>query len=734
MKFYSLLISVIVMFFSAYSYADTDIISNVSIEGLQNVKLKDVLSAVTLKKGECYAENKVRERAGSIAKLGYFDYVGFRFDAINGNLTFLVTEKPFIESVVFRGNFEFSTRQLKNASLLKENGYYNISKLEETKRKISNLYGDKGYVDCKIEVYPTVNAETNRMSVTFLITENSKIIIGGVRIEGATYFKDKKILGLMKTKAKKVFKENIYQLDLQSIETFYKNNGFMDYKFISSNITYNQARTEMFLTLNIAEGSRYKIGSVSYKGNFAVGDAEMKKVVEVKKGQIFEPYNIEKTLFRIAQLYGNKGYLKVEITPYFNKRDIEGLVDINLSIEENEIIYVGNIYIDGLVFTKDKVVRREMVIMPGDVLSLEKLRRSFERIYNLGFIDSVSHSISLTDMPNIVDIKLSIGENERMPGRFDISLGYSHEYDSLFGKAQVEFVNILGLGKKLFLFCKFDLERQDYEVSWTEPWLFDKNLNLIVTLFNINSIKSPDAFSRDKEKTRRGFDIEMSRGINDYLDLFFGYRWEYVEFYNKDDKRISSAFYQFLYNSTDYPFNPSRGNLQRITLQLASKFLGGDVNFIKLVTKSSWFFPIFWKFVLVVNFEGGLIMPYSKQPNIPDTEKFYVGRRNAAVVRGYEQDEVSPEKGGEIMGVIGVEYRFPIVSNKEWKTVIQGVLFSDIGRAWEKKELHLDDARLSVGFGIRLINPIIPLRFEWGYGLDRAKRTPLFYFGFRSIF
>ncbi|MDR3274460.1 MAG: outer membrane protein assembly factor BamA [Endomicrobium sp.] len=763
------LFALLLMFLSVFVYADddskklknentdptanlkksTDIISEVLIEGLKNVKARRVLPVVKLKKGKYYSNDIAREDVRSILKLGDFDNVEFKFDRNCGKFVFVVIEKPYIESVIFKGNSEFSKRKLRSMSALKEKDYYDVLKLEETKKKISTLYGDNGYADCQIEVYPTVDVDTNKMTVTFLITENNKMVIGSVDIEGAVYFKGKKILKVMKTKPKKIFKEDIYQNDLKSIEKFYKDNGFMDYSFISSTTVYNDARTEVFLKLNISESVKYKINSVAYDGNFAVDDKEMKKIIKIKKGQIFNQNRITETVQSIFEIYLDKGYLHAEIIPSFSKGDTEGLVDMNLSIKENSITYVGNIYIDGLVSTKDKAIRRELLLKTGDMLSVGKVRRSVEKIYNLGFIEKADPQVLPSQVADVMDLSFSITESK--PGMFSTGVGYS-SVDEFIGSLQLQHMNLFGLAQKLNFLCEFGSKKQNYQIEWKDPWVFNKNINLTLSAFDINRRRdykddNKDAYNEHKIGGMAG----VSRRFNDYISLLFVYKYEYVKLLNiKEDvkyevdkinphnpSKISSISPGIKYDSRDYIFDPSKGNRQFANIEIASDLLGGEENFVKGIVMSSWYFPTFWKLVLSVNFECGVI----KGHKIPGSEKFYLG--GADTIRGYKyRTEIGSPNGGEVKGLINVEYKFPIVSEKG-RTIVQGLLFYDIGGVWENcsdVNLHLGTSsknlRSGVGFGIRFVTPIFPLRLDWGYGLNHEKREPLqqFYFNIGNIF
>jgi outer membrane protein insertion porin family len=729
----------IVMLFSVYSYADASVVSNVSIDGLQNVKPKSVLLVTNLKKGKCYSIAAAKEDIRSILKTGYFDNVEVRFDNTGGSLTFVVEEKPYIESIVFKGNLKFSNGKLKRESMLKEKNYYDFSKLEETKEKIRALYGANGYADCEIEVYPTTDVDTNKMTITFLVTENNRIIIEEVKVEGTFFFKEKEILKLMKTSPKKIFNEDIYKEDLKLIEVFYKNNGFIDYRFISSTVGYNDARTKMFLILNIGEGRRYKIGSITYGGNSVIDNKEIKKMIKFKKDQIFNQIKITETMNAICEFYCERGYMNAEVVPHFNKDVDGGIVNVNLSIKENAVLYVGNIYIDGLVSINDKVIRRELLVKPGEVFADKKLLKSIERIYNLGFVNNIEYEVLATDKPGIVDLKILIteGDSSMITG----GIGYSLE-NQFFASMQIQQMNIFRFGQKLSLCCEVSKKRNEYEVEWTEPWIFDRNVGLALNAFNIkkdrNYANMDDANLYKENKI--GFEVKAGPRINNYMKLLFGYSYEHVNLldmslpvkaeiekaFDLSRDKTSSIFTQFEYDLRDFIFNPSRGSIYIANLNLASSFFGGNVDFVKGTFKSTWFFPTFWKFILSVNLQSGVIIPYNGQVRIPIYNRFYLG--GSDTIRGYAyRTEIGPKNGGTIMGFMNIEYKFPIVFDKK-REFIQGIIFYDIGGSWESYDAinlilgsERENIRSSIGFEIKIMTPVLPLRFGFGYGLNHKE-------------
>jgi outer membrane protein insertion porin family len=721
---------------SVFSYAD-NIISKVNIKGLCNVKGKTVLSEIKLKRGKVYSLESARAAVRSITELEYFDECTFTFDRNTGILTFDVVEKPYVERVVFKGNIEFSNNKLKDASILKEKDFYDILKLEESKKKILKLYGDKGYADCVIEAHPTIDIDTNRLTVTFLITENNKILIGDIKVEGAISYPKKKIFKLMKKiKPKRIFKDENYQEDLLGIETFYKNNGFMDYKLVTSTISFNKSRTEMFLTLNINEGVKYKIGEITFDGNSVLEDKELKRAVKFKKGQVFNEQKITETKQDIVESYADKGYLQAQIVPDFHK--IGDIVNIDWNIKENSIVYVGNIYIEGVESTKEKVIRRELLLKTEHVFSRKKLIGSVQRIRNLGFIDSVEpHLSSPTGDPDIVDLALEIAEGK--PGNINAGVGYS-SLDKVVFTVGLMHMNLFGLGQHLDFSVEYGKKKTDFNINWTEPYIFNKNMSLTLSAFDMLKKKDYSVVTNAYDEHRTGFSIGVGPRVSPLVSLMFGYRYENVMLSKIDDSvkqkieassdlsqdRTTSVFAQIVYDSLDYRYDPTRGNRQSLAVNLAGSYLGGEVDYVRTVFKSSWFLPVVWKFVFSARLEVGSIVSYGHSKTVHLSERFYIGGPES--VRGYKyRTEIGPADGGNYEAVLNFEYKFPILAERD-NSILVGAFFYDIGGGWGSsgtvKWLGTgeNNLRSSAGFELRFAMPIFPIRIGWAYGFNHKEK------------
>ncbi len=749
-------VTVLLVFLAASLPVFGQKVASVSIEGLKNVKEKAVRGQLKTRTGKQYSEDIVTGDIQNILGLGYFDNAEVTVDSSTWRITFKVMEKPFIKKIAVKGNKKFSQGRIKDEMLLKEKEYYDLSKMEESKTKIATLYGDKGYADMKLEVYPTVDEATNQMTVSFLITEGNRILIGDVILEGVNSFKPKKVRKLMKTRRSKVYKEETLQEDRREIEKFYKNNGYNNVKVSEPEIEYNAERTRMVVIVTVNEGPRYKIGTIGFAGNTVFGEQELRKPMAIKSGEIFNDERLQESRQSMLEMYSDRGYLHAQVEPQYDEDPQKGIMDITFTIAEDAIVYMGNVFIDGLVSTKEKVIRREITLKEGDVFSAAKVRRSLEKIYNLGFIDAVEPQIMPTEKPDVMDLGLNVTEGK--PGMLSAGAGYS-SVDQFVGTLQVQHINLFGRAQRLNLTWEFGARKQNYEISWTEPWFLDRPMSFGLSAFNTDRLRDYGSVTSAYHEARKGGSASFGPRLSDILSLQFTYSYEQVEIYDIDQTVLaaiqaeqananilsngitSSLSSQIVRDTRDNIFDASRGNRQSLSVQLAGGPLGGTENFVKPIVRTSWFFPTFWKFVFSLNGTAGLVQNFAPSDDVKSWERFYVG--GADTVRGYAyRDEIGPDRGGKMMAVFNAEYKFPIVQERK-RTILQGAFFADMGGSWlDPQDFRFTvgegetDMKVGVGFGIRFTTPVFPLRLDWGYGLNHKPGEDLsqFYFTIGNMF
>lgn len=734
-------------------------IADIEFVGLVNVKPSEIKSKIQTKKGSIFVQENISNDVQELLSTEYFDNVEVMFDTTTRKLVFKFYERPIVKKIEVRGNTKISTGKIKDEIPLKEKQFFTEIKLNESKEKILNLYDEKGYIYTTVDAETVLNSEKNYINIIFLVNEGKKLIVDKLEIFGNKKFSKRKISSLMETKRKKVFRQSKLNEDIQKIVEFYKNNGFYDIQVSTPIVEYSETEPDKVkILLYINEGNRYKINDISFSGNNVYSDEQLKKVILLKKNKIFNQSDLDSSIQAIAELYAEKGYLRLNIVPEISKDVVSGLISINFKIEEGQQTYIDKIYIDGLQSTKEEVIRREIMVKEGELFNSKKLRRSIEKIYNLGFIDDVKVEPQPGSTPDTVDLVFTITEGR--PGMMSAGAGYS-SVDQLVGNLQVSHLNLFGRAQRLNLLWEFGQRRKNYEISWTEPWFLKKPMSFGISIYDLTRIREYSTDTSAYNEERQGLEFRLGPRISDVFSLLFSYSYENVIIFNVKEQykneifegsKITSSFgSQIVYDSRDNIFDASRGMRHSLSLQIAGwGLLNGDVKYYKPIIRSSMFIPTFWKFVLsfqtVVGYIEG-IEGYDLDK--VKYEKFYVG--GAETVRGYGYRMLAPENGGRIMFVFNTEYKFPIVQENK-RTVLQGAIFYDIGGAWnEFKDIKFSigatkdweeysrwDNMLkhSVGFGIRFTTPVFPIRLDWAWALNPQKdRDPLqFWFTLGQMF
>ncbi|OGS28112.1 MAG: outer membrane protein assembly factor BamA [Elusimicrobia bacterium RIFOXYB2_FULL_48_7] len=739
-------------------------IAKIEVKGLVNVKEKEIRKKITTKPGDIYSSENLKTDMNAVLDLEKFEDVTVEIDTSSYGsaitAVFAVKEKPYLLKVYFKGNKKLSKGKLKDAIFAKEKEFLDKNSIEADIKKMSDLYDENGYVDTQIDYDLSVNKITNYANLAFLITEGRKVTVEKVEVSGTIRYKPKKIAGLMETRKKKIFKTKILEDDIRKIYEFYHNNGFESVEISSPDISYNDVKTKTTVKFSVFEGPKYKLSKISFSGNSVYPDKTLFKALEIRTKQVYSKENIGLTQMAISELYGDKGYLQAEIVPELTKYPESALMDINFSITEHNIIYLGKIWIDGLANTKEYVIRREVLLKENDPFSGVKLRRSMEKIYNLGFIDDVKVDIQNTTIPDTADLVLTVTEGK--PGMLQAGAGYS-SVDKLVWTLQVNHMNLFGRGQKLNVMWEGGDRTQNYQVGWTEPWFLRKPMSLGLSLYDITRKQySGNDYLYTYHKT--GAEIRVGPRLSDYLSLFFIYAYDSVNTYDVQStsitassaltgKELTSSFTsQVIYDTRDNIYDPSRGMRQSASLQVAGGPFGGDVKFVKPVLSTSWYFPTFWKFVFTANAVYKRVIPFEEDPNHPlqPLYKFYAG--GADTVRGYPQNDLTPTvNGGNVSLIMNFEYKFPIVQEKK-HTILQGAFFYDIGGTWNNVEdiqfavggnenwrnfgAWDNMMKAGVGFGIRFTTPVFPIRLDWGWPVQQklGQMPPEFYFTIGQIF
>jgi outer membrane protein insertion porin family len=721
-------------------------VTAVEVKGNKSISSSIILSKIKVRQGTPYQENIINDDLKRLYILGYFSDIKINTEDYNGGVKVIVTvkERPLIEKVNFTG-IERSAedrKKIKEAIKVKEGQYLDNPVLNEDVEVIKKLYEKKGQNLAKVEYKVDIDQQTNKARVEFIIAPGKKQSIKRIYVEGNINFSDGRILKIMKTKRAWFFnsgalKEEVLIEDMERIKTFYHKAGFID-AVADFETQVDPLKKFIFVTVKIEEGKKYLVGSLAIRGNKDFSEAEILSKIKVcVPGKTFSHETLKDDIGKVQGLYFDRGYIMAQVGYATSLNADTGRIDIVVNITENQVVYVNKIEIRGNIKTKDVVVRRELRIKPGERFDGEKLRRSKERLQNLGYFEEVSYDTEDTDSQNSKNLLVDVKETKT--GSFSFGGGYS-SVDQFVGFVEVEQKNFdwknwpyfTGAGQDLKLRASSGSLSNGLELSFTEPWLFDYPISFGFDLYSRSHKRDTDVGYGYDEKVTGG-DIRLGKEISEYWREDLTYRYDTIKITNITEaastslgeeygtNSISSANYSLTFDSRDSVFIPTKGNVLGNSIMLAGGPLGGDRDFWKYSGRGEHYTPLFNGSVLQMTGRVGIADTYSDTVKIPIYERFFAG--GAYTVRGYKERKIGPVDpasgdplGGNSMLVGNLEYIYPLVN------FMRVAAFYDVGNVWAKtNDIGSGGFKAGVGVGFRLKTPIGPIMLDYGVPLNKAS-------------
>ncbi len=740
------------------------VIADIKADGLQNTKLSAIRGAIKVRKGDLYDRTGLDKDLEALRGLGLYQRVGaelsltekkvpehFRKNSgldVQVVLNFIVREKPTIKKIAFEGNKKLTRGALADLLTLKNKDPFDRVKLDEDREKLVAKYREKGFLDASVDPEVRVDTATANAELVFKINEGAKSRIELVEIAGVKAFKAKVLHKLMKNRRKKVYFSKDLADDVAKIEAHYKNNGFLDVAISSPLVTLSADKTRISIALGVVEGRSYRFGKTEFSGNLIYTSTELAKAVEYREGKIFSQEKFEETIRGVQDLYSDRGRLRTRITPVKTFDAKADRMDVRYEIVEGPISYVGHIDVEGNKATKTFVLRREIVLKQGEMFRSSRVRRSIEKIRNLGFIDDVDLDIqpSATD-PDKVDMTFDVAEGK--PGVLTAGAAYS-SIDGLIGTLSLQHMNLFQRAQRASIQWSFGRRVQDYSVSWTTPWVGDSPTSLGVDVYNTRRINPFDTSLSAYVERRTGGNIRLGpRFEEDKYQLNLTYGLARISIQNVQDQfrgtlsegtSIQSSFgAEFARDTRDSIWDPARGTRHGVGVQLSGGPFMGDIHFIKPTLTNQAHKTLFtvgdWPFVLSAYHRGGYVTQFGETKIVPVQDRFFIGGQDS--LRGYlPSGEAGAPQGGKLYSVANLEFGFPLARERK-KTIVKLVVFGDMGGSWDRvKDFSARigsgerDVKTNVGFGLRFVTPAFPIRLDYGYGLNHRRGERLYQINF----
>ncbi len=736
----------------------------VDVAGLHTIAKETCVARLQIRAGSPYLDHVASEDIRRLYALGYFTDVQVRTEALPEGMrvVFVVKEKPAIGAFRVEGNRHLRSDRVLKLLAVKKGELYNPRTLKAGVDQVKAEYQRTGYAQVAIESSATVEEAANTATVAVVIDEGPRMRIRQVLVEGNLAFSDSRIRKLLKTKRRTLFASGVYTQqvldeDVDRVRAFYQEHGYQDIAAKASLATDPKGQG-LIVLLTLEEGAQYRVGEVALTGAVLFPERELRALLRLKPGAVYNTGAVQEDLRAMKQYYGDRGYINAEIVPDTQLDDATKRVSLTYRLVEHELVYVERVDIRGNLHTKDVVVRREMRIHPGEPFNGQQIRRSLERLNNLGYFEDVSVDTQPGSAPNRQDLVVEV--KEAKTGSFSFGGGFS-SVDKLIGMVEVEQRNFdlmnmpsfTGAGQDLRASVEIGTIRRYFDLSFTEPWMLGYSFSFGVDAFSRTRLRSQNlglAF----EDQRFGGGLRLGKEFTETLRGGLSYQLFRTTISNvvsnasadlkaeEGSSDVSVGGVSLNWDTRDNRFDPTKGALLFSSADLAGGLLAGDRDFYRMQAGASAYWPQGERLVLEGSLRTGLVNAYGRSSEVPIFERFFAGGSNT--IRGFRERRVGPRDpasndpiGGEAMAAGTIEEVLTIVKDERGKAILKGSVFFDAGDVWRRVSDYGQTLKAGMGIGARITTPIGPVRLDLGFPInqiDKEKRRPRVHFNVSRSF
>lgn len=727
------------------SAADSFVVKDIRVEGLQRVEPGTVFSYLPIQVGDTFTEEKGAESIKALYGTGFFRDV--QIQAQGSVLIVIVEERPTISRIEFTGMKEFDPENVRKSLKtvgVAEARFYDKALIDKAEQELKRQYVGKGLYAAEI-VATVTPVERNQVAIYFNVDEGPVAKIQEINIIGNEVFSEGTLRSEMQLKTggwlSWYSKDNLYSkqkltADLESIRSYYLNRGYLEFVIESTQVSITPDKKGVYLTISIREGKKFTVKDVRLAGETLGKEAELKQLIVLKPGDTFSSAKLTESTKAIAEILGSYGYAFATINPQPDIRRDVAEVDLTLVVDPGRRIYVRQVAITGNAKTRDLVIRREMRQFESSWFDSEKIDLSKKRLGRLGYFTETD--ITTEDVPGSPDqVDVNVKVTEKPTGAVTIGAGFSST-EKLILSAGVNQDNAFGTGTAIGLNASLGKITQNLTLSNYDPYFTEDGISRYTDLYYRSSKPLYYAGDPDYQIKSVGSNIKFGVPYTEVDRVFFGTGIEVFSIYATTNTPIPYQNYVTSYGGTvpgrlqtynvpltvgwardgrDSTLIPSEGSLQQLSGEVGTPV--GDLTFYRLFGQYQKYHSFSKGNILSFNGEVGYGEAYGNKP-FPITKNYYVG--GIGSVRGYAPGSLGPQyyntvigayqpTGGQSKIVTNVEYTFPVPGSGTDKT-LRLFTFVDGGNAFgENINLVL---RYSYGLGLSWISPLGPLKFSYG--------------------
>jgi outer membrane protein insertion porin family len=737
--------------------APEGVIQGVEVRGNQRIEADTVRSYMLLQPGDRFDADRLDRSLKSLFATGLFRDVQVRREG--SRVVVEVQENPIVSRVAFEGNRKISDDVLRGEVQMRSRAVFTPQAVQADRQRIQELYARRGRFGAVVEP-KLIQLDQNRVDVVYEIQEGDVALIARINFVGNREYSDTRLKEVVATKeqawyrifsSSDQFDPERLAFDRELLRRFYLRNGYADVQVTNATAELAADRTGFFVTYSIDEGPRYRVGKVDVVSNLRNLDAaSVARLVDIDEGDWYDGDSVERVAQSLQDAVNLRGFPFVDVQPRIQRNREGRRVDLTFEINEAPRVYVERIDISGNTRTQDRVIRREFRLSEGDAFNAAQIRRSRQRIRDLGFFSDVQVSSAPGSAPDRAVLNTQVVE--RATGEVSVGGGYSTDAGALADIGLRE-RNLLGTGIDARINGTLAERRSQLDFSVTDPYFLDRNLAAGLDIFYIQRNLLNIASYRER---RAGFATRIGYAFNDRLRQTWAYTLTNREIYDiagnasrfvreQEGETLLSQLGQTLtYDFRDSIIDPRRGGVIRLGTDFAG--LGGDAAYFRTRLDGTYFIPLESylgdpDFVLSIAGSVGYLEPlFGKQDRIID--RFFLGGEN---LRGFRIAGAGPRDintgdslGGRFLWTQSTELRYPLPLPAELGLV--GRAFVDVGSLSQTvsgPEVR-DDAspRVGAGVGVSWRSPFGLINIDLAQALVKKPydETQVFRFGFGTRF
>jgi outer membrane protein insertion porin family len=724
-------------------------------------------------------------------KIEATDYT-FSNGVVGKIVTYHIEERARVRLVKYEGAGDLEQTKIDEA--LREHGaeikldaFLDQGVVRRARTVLRDMLAEKGFAASQVTSAITpIEGGGKLVSLIFNVTRGPKLVIRDVAFIGnravpdgdlSKVLKDNRPQGLLSlVTSRGAYNETTFADDAQRVEDYYRDQGYVAVRVGQPEVRALDDSADgktrfVQLRIPVFEGRRYRVGTITFEGQTIVRTEALQSIFKLKAGAWYRQQRVRDGLTKAREIYGSIGHMEFTGYPDLKRRDVPdpnsagstpplpepaaddagpAIVDVVMRLSEGPRYIINRIAFKGNTITRDDVIRRELNLYEGGVFNTEALKQSVRRLNQLGYFKTLEGSdkdLKVDKANGVADaVNLTFTLEEQNRNQIQFGGGVS-QYDGAFFNLAYTTTNLLGRGESLTLTGQRGTRSSIYQVSFTEPYAFNRPITAGVEVYSRKVNLLTGANTIGYSEVRAGGNLTMGRQLFPFARAFATYGYEVVDtavsqelrdslgesatsrlsgLFLDDGRHIESRITPaFVYNTVDSPFMPRSGRRLTINMPIAGGILGGTTNYIRPEAEAIFYVPHTRRTALGVRLNAGFLRPYGGTRELPYYLRYVMGGEYQ--IRGVELRSVGPLDedqrviGGDKFVLFNAEYYLDVFGP------VRALLFHDAGQAYADTEgIDLRRLRTSSGVELRVIVPMlnVPFRLIYAWNVYRDTFQP----------